>query len=29
MEFGSSEESITLAKMEKLMTVAALYHQTH
>ena len=29
LEFGSPEESITPAKMEKLRTVAAHYQQTH
>ena len=29
LEFGSPEESITPAKMEKLKTVAAHYQQTH
>ena len=29
LEFGSPEESITPAKMEKLRTVAAQYRQTH
>jgi putative endonuclease len=28
-EFGSPEESITPAKMERLRAVAAYYHQTH
>ncbi len=29
LEFGSPEESITPTKMERLMTVAARYRQTH